>query len=92
MIPFTTFYGMKMDPFDKQLPTKDAFQTMDLSQMQGRLIHLKDHPGIGLFTAAPGQGKTFALRCFSDSLNPNLVKFYYICLSTASPGYHNTGL
>ena len=75
---------MKMDPFDKQLPTKDAFQTMDLSQMQGRLIHLKDHPGIGLFTAAPGQGKTFALRCFSDSLNPNLVKFYYICLSTVT--------
>lgn len=84
MIPFTTFYGMKMDPFDKQLPTKDAFQTLDLSQMQGRLVHLKDHPGIGLFTAAPGQGKTFALRCFSDSLNPNLVKFYYICLSTVT--------
>lgn len=84
MIPFTTFYGMRMNPFDKSLSSKDAYMTPDLSQMQGRLIHLRDHPGIGLFTAAPGMGKTFALRCFSDSLNPNLVKFYYICLSTVT--------
>ncbi len=84
MIPFTAFYGMHMNPFDKGLSSKDAYRTPDLEQMQGRLIHLRDHPGIGLFTAAPGQGKTFALRCFSDNLNPNLVKFYYICLSTVT--------
>ena len=75
MIPFTSFYGMRMDPFDKSLPSKDAYKTLDMEQMQGRLEHLKAHPGIGLFTASPGMGKTFALRCFSDSLNPNLVRF-----------------
>lgn len=84
MMPFTTFYGMRMDPFDKSLPSKDAYKTLDMEQMQGRLEHLKAHPGIGLFTASPGMGKTFALRCFSDSLNPNLVRFCYICLSTVS--------
>lgn len=84
MIPFTTFYGMHLNPFDKELPSRDAYQTRDMQQMQGRLSHLRDHPGIGLFTAAPGQGKTFSLRYFSDSLNPNLVKFYYICLSTVT--------
>lgn len=84
MIPFTTFYGMRMNPFDKQLPSKDAYMTLDMEQVTGRLAHLREHPGIGLFTAAPGQGKTFALRHFSDSLNPNLVKFHYICLSTVT--------
>ena len=84
MIPFTNYYGMQFNPFDKEIPSRDAFMTMDMEQVKGRLEHLKAHPGIGLFTAAPGQGKTFSLRCFADSLNPNLVKFYYICLSTVS--------
>lgn len=84
MIPFASFYGMRMNPFDKELPSKHAYKTLDMEQMQGRLSHLKEHPGIGLFTAAPGLGKTFALRYFSDSLNPNLVRFHYICLSTVT--------
>ena len=51
MIPFTSFYGMRMNPFGKELPSKDAFMTLDMEQMQGRLEHLKEHPGIGLCTA-----------------------------------------
>ena len=43
MIPFTAFYGMHMNPFDKGLSSKDAYRTPDLEQMQGRLIHLRDH-------------------------------------------------
>lgn len=84
MIPFTNYYGMQYNPFDKEISSRDAFETFDMEQVRGRLEHLQAHPGIGLFTAAPGQGKTFALRCFADSLNPNLVKFYYIPLSTIS--------
>lgn len=84
MIPFTTYYGMRMNPFDKDIPSKDAFSTFDMQQMTGRLEHLQSHPGIGLFTAGPGQGKTFCIRRFSDTLNPNLVRFYYICLSTVT--------
>lgn len=84
MTSFLTYYGMRMNPFSKELSTRDAFATLDTGQMQGRLEHLKEHPGIGLFTAGPGQGKTFGIRSFSDSLNPNLVRFHYICLSTIS--------
>lgn len=84
MIPFTTYYGMRMNPFDKDIPSKDAFSTFDMQQMTGRLEHLQNHPGIGLFTAGPGQGKTFCIRHFSDTLNPNLVRFYYVCLSTVT--------
>lgn len=81
---YISFYSMRMNPFEKDLKTRDAFMTSDMKQMQGRLEHLKEYPGIGLFTAPPGLGKTFALRYFADSLNPNLVKFHYICLSTVT--------
>ena len=40
--------------------------------------------GIGVFTALPGFGKTFALRCFAKSLDRNLYEVAYICLSTVS--------
>ena len=34
--------------------------------------------------ARPGMEKSFALRCFAKSLNPNLYHMEYICLSTIS--------
>lgn len=84
MITFTQFYGMSSNPFDKAIGTSSGFPTEDMKAMVGRLDFIKDHPGIGLFTASSGQGKTFALRTFSDSLNPNLTRFHYLCLSTVT--------
>lgn len=81
---FKQYYGMSTNPFDKELLTKHAYITNDMKAMQGRLDYLNAHPGIGLFTAASGQGKTFSLRYFAEKLNPNLTKFYYISLSTVS--------
>lgn len=83
-IMFRQYYGMSYNPFEKDLESKNAYMTQDMKAMQGRLDHLKKHPGIGVFTAASGQGKTFSLRYFSDTLNPNVTKFYYICLSTVT--------
>jgi type II secretory pathway predicted ATPase ExeA len=73
-----------MNPFDKSLSENYAFKSKDHDQMLSRLEYLKNTRGIGLFTAAPGMGKTFALRCFSQSLNPNLYQLSYICLTTVS--------
>lgn len=78
------YYGMSFNPFDKDIATKDAFLTNDMKEMNGRLDFIKNNPGIGVFTAEAGQGKTFSLRCFSDKLNPNITKFSYICLSTVT--------
>ena len=52
--------------------------------MLSRLDYLKDTRGIGLFTARPGMGKSFGLRCFAKGLNPNLYHMEYLCLSTVS--------
>jgi len=80
-----SFYGLSCNPFDKQaLKVLDYFKSKDHAQMISRLDYLKDIRGIGLFTAAPGMGKSYALRCFEDSLNRNLYHMKYICLSTIS--------
>lgn len=81
---YKPFYGLTFNPFDKSTPVKTAFQSKDHLEMQNRLSFLKDTRGIGLFTAPPGMGKTYALRCFAESLNPNLYQMAYTCLSTIS--------
>ena len=82
---FNSFYGLKSNPFDKQqFPENDCFRSNDFEQMTARLNFLKETRGIGVFTARPGMGKSFALRCFAKSLNPNMYHMEYICLSTVS--------
>jgi general secretion pathway protein A len=81
---FKAFYGLTLNPFDKSLPEKHAFNSHDHEQMLSRLDYIKNIRGVGLFTACSGMGKTFALRCFAKNLNPNLYQLSYICLSTVS--------
>ena len=69
---FKPFYGLTFNPFDKSLPENHAFESRDFKQMLSRLDYLKNTRGIGLFTAPPGMGKTFALRCFAK---PELICF-----------------
>lgn len=82
---FKAYYGLSCNPFDKHsLRVKDHFVSADFNEMAARLSYLKDIRGIGVFTANPGMGKSFALRCFVDSLSKNLYQVKYICLSTIS--------
>ena len=82
---FTDRYGFTMNSFDKQsLRVEDAFLSTDHKETIGRLNHLVDGRGIGIFTAAPGLGKTFAIRCFAKTLNPRLHRLLYVCMSTVS--------
>lgn len=79
------YYGLSFNPFDKQaVREKDRFLSADLKEMTSRLDYLKDSRGIGVFTASPGMGKSFAPRCFAAGLNPGLSHMEYICLSTVS--------
>ena len=81
---FARFYNMSRNPFSKGLPADMAHQTEDLRQVHARLDHLARTGGIGLVTADPGTGKTFAVRTWAARLNPNTSKVVYICLSTVT--------
>ena len=80
-----SYYNLSFNPFDKQNLKEDSgFESCDHKIMMNRLNYLKDIRGIGVFTASPGMGKSFCLRCFEHSLNRNLYLMKYICLSTVS--------
>jgi type II secretory pathway predicted ATPase ExeA len=80
---FNGYYGFSKNPFDKQsLSVKDAFQSKDHKEMITRLNFLNSVRGIGVFTAAPGFGKSYTLECYAAALDKNLNEFAYICLST----------
>lgn len=82
---FNSFYGLSYNPFDKQqIHEKDHFVSNDFTEMINRLNYLKEIRGIGVFTARPGMGKSYSLRCFASSLNPSLYHMEYMCLSTIS--------
>ena len=67
---YNSYYGLSFNPFDKQqLKEKDHFISRDFTEMTNRLNYLKDIRGIGVFTARPGMGKSYALRCFAAGLN-----------------------
>jgi type II secretory pathway predicted ATPase ExeA len=75
---------MRSNPFAKAIPETQRFMSRDFKEMSDRLERIKDIRGIGVFTAPPGCGKTFALRCFAKGLNPTLYHTAYICLATVS--------
>ena len=82
---FITYYRLRYNPFSKEsVTTKNVYRSRDFNEMENRLDTLADTRGIGVFTAPPGGGKTMALRCFMEELNPNLFKPQYIPLSTVS--------
>ena len=82
---FKEYYSFSKNPFDKQsLSEKDAFISKDHKEATDRLAYLKNIRGVGVLTASPGYGKTFALRCFAKGLDRNLHEVAYLCLSTVS--------
>ena len=86
MRSFKTFYNLSCNPFEKSMRVTNCFESNDEKIMMDRLNYLKEVRGIGVFTAAPGMGKTYCLRCFEHSLPKNLCEMKYICLSTVSVG------
>ena len=75
---FTSYYGMKYNPFTKEILTENAYESIDYKEVFSRLDYLTEVRGMGLFTATSGMGKTFIMRCFVEKLNEDLYKVVYI--------------
>ena len=79
---FTQYFGLKFNPFSKELDENDVFMSKDTVELLSRFEFLKKTRGFFLLTAEAGFGKTTALRKFSGSLNAGLYKVYYSALSS----------
>lgn len=81
---FETYFGMKNNPFTKDIPLKDTYELADFKEVQARLTYLLKTKGIGLFTGISGLGKTYSIKFFTKKLNPSLYKVVYLPLSTVT--------
>jgi general secretion pathway protein A len=81
---YLSFYSLAKAPFGKEFKPSDSFASAAYQETMARLDYLKKTRGMGLIVGEPGAGKTFALRCFAESLNPALFKVIYFPLSTGT--------
>jgi type II secretory pathway predicted ATPase ExeA len=79
---FTQFFGLKFNPFTKEISTDDIFQSSDMLELSARLKYLQNTRGIGLVVGESGAGKSTALRKYTNELNKALYKPCYFALST----------
>lgn len=79
---YKSFYGLSHEPFPKDIEIKHHFKSADFLEAVNRLEFLKNTKGFGILTGEPGVGKSFVIRYFLNSLNPNLYKSIYIPIST----------
>ena len=81
---FKQYFGMKTNPFDKDVDSAELYAGSDIKELDSRLKYMLDIRGIFLLVGEPGSGKTTALRKFKDSLGPSLYKAFYIKLTTVT--------
>lgn len=79
-----SIYGIAGNPFQKGNNNKAAFQAKDHKEAMGVLGKAKKEGGLAVITAAPGMGKSYALKCFTDSLDIQKHTVHYVTLSTVS--------
>jgi type II secretory pathway predicted ATPase ExeA len=75
-------FGLIYNPFEKENAIRYVHQTDDYKDAINRLDYCVKSKEIGLFTGSPGKGKTYCVRKFANSLNPNLYKIVYVNSST----------
>ena len=81
---YEAYFGMKLNPFKKDIEIKNTYEFKDFKEVQNRLKYLLNNKGIGLITGTSGKGETYGIKYFVKNLNPNLYKIVYLSLSTVT--------
>jgi type II secretory pathway predicted ATPase ExeA len=79
---FKQYFGMKFNPFDKEIESGLLFESRDLNEIGSRLKYMLENRGICLVVGEPGSGKTAALRKFAEGLGPSLYRPCSLSLTT----------
>ncbi len=75
---FLSYYGIEKNIFLDVISEKEAYKSKNYENVISRLEYLKEVRGIGLFTGGTGTGKTYALKCFKESINDELYELVYV--------------
>lgn len=79
---FRQHFGLKFNPFDKEISTDKLFASRDTRELDSRLKYMLDSRGICLIVGEPGSGKSTGLRKLTENLNRSLYKPCYLPLTT----------
>lgn len=79
---FRQHFGLKFNPFDKEIPTDKLFASHDTKELDSRLKYMLESRGICLIVGEPGSGKSTSLRRLTENLNRSLYKPCYLPLTT----------
>jgi len=79
---FRQHFGLKFNPFDKEISTDKLFASRDTKELDSRLKYMLDSRGICLVVGEPGSGKSTGLRKLMENLNRSLYKPCYLPLTT----------
>lgn len=78
---YRAFYGLTGNPFAKDIPVDNLYQSQDYKQFKGRMEYFKTARGFAVAYGRPGMGKTTCIRAYTSALNPQLFKVVYLALS-----------
>jgi general secretion pathway protein A len=79
---FRQCFGLKFNPFDKEIATDKLFDSHDMKELDSRLRYMLDTRGICLIVGESGSGKSTGLRKLYENLNGSLYKPCYLPLTT----------
>lgn len=79
---FRQYFGLKFNPFDKEIPTDKLYESRDLKELDSRLKYMLENRGICLIVGEPGSGKSTGLRKLIENTNRSLYKPCYLPLMT----------
>jgi len=85
MTAFEAFFGFTGTPFSRDIPVSQLLETESSKEMQGRLNYVARMRAFGVFTGDTGTGKTTAIRKFSQGLDANRYRIFYIFDSDLTP-------
>jgi type II secretory pathway predicted ATPase ExeA len=79
---YMPYFGLRREPFGKEVGIKEFFVSEDLKEVESRLKYMTETRGIFLLVGEPGSGKTAAVRRFTETLGPSIYKTCYLSLTT----------
>lgn len=79
---FKQHFGLKCNPFDKEIPIEHLFESNDMKELDSRLQYMLKNRGICLIVGEPGSGKSTSLRKIVENANHSIYKPCYLPLTT----------
>ena len=89
---YREFYGMKHQPFSRNVPPEVLYESKAMTEALGRLAYVADRQLFAVVTADAGCGKSTLIRKFASSLPKEKYIFLYLSDSKLTPRWFYKGM